>query len=163
MGQHRSETGTMLLSRPGKMRWSYTDPAGKVFVLDGHYAWSYAPGDAQAQRLSAKQIDDLRSPLQLLLGHTQLEHELKSIVVAPQVGDSVTITGAPASAQARFTRLILSVTRQGEIQCLEILEADGARTRFEFRGTQEDVRVNKGDFTFTPPAGVPVLDGLPPI
>ena len=34
LGLHKSEAGTLLLSKPGRMRWSYTDPAGKLFVLD---------------------------------------------------------------------------------------------------------------------------------
>ncbi len=71
LGMDRTETGMLLLKKPGRMRWSYTTPVGKVFVLDGKYAWSYTPGDAQVQRLPAKQVDDLRSPLRFLLGHTQ--------------------------------------------------------------------------------------------
>ena len=45
-------------------------------MLDGKYAWFYTPGDAQAQRVPAKELDDLRSPLRFLLGHTQLKKEL---------------------------------------------------------------------------------------
>jgi outer membrane lipoprotein carrier protein len=72
MGIDRTESGTLLLKKPGRMRWSYDQPAGKVFVLDGKFAWFFTPGDAQVQRVPAKQLDDLRSPLRFLLGHTQL-------------------------------------------------------------------------------------------
>ena len=68
MGLTRTEAGMLLLKKPGKMRWSYEVPAGKVFVFDGKYAWFYSPGDSQAQRISAKQMDDLRTPLRFLLG-----------------------------------------------------------------------------------------------
>ena len=54
-------------------------PVGKVFVLDGKFAWFYTPGDAQATRVPAKQLDDLRSPLRFLLGHTQLKKELDNL------------------------------------------------------------------------------------
>ena len=37
MGMHRSELGTMLLRKPGRMRWDYTSTAGKVFILDGRF------------------------------------------------------------------------------------------------------------------------------
>lgn len=73
MGLDRTESGTLLLKKPGRMRWSYDQPEGKLFVLDGKFAWFYTPGDEQAQRLPAKQLDDLRSPLRFLLGHTQLK------------------------------------------------------------------------------------------
>ena len=48
MGMDRTEEGTLLLKKPGRMRWSYAQPVGKVFVLDGKFAWFYTPGDAQA-------------------------------------------------------------------------------------------------------------------
>ena len=85
MGMDRSEEGTLLLKKPGRMRWSYAQPAGKVFVLDGKYAWFYTPGDAQAQRIPAKKLDDLRSPLRFLLGHTELAKELDNIAVKPEL------------------------------------------------------------------------------
>ena len=79
MGMDRTETGTLTLKKPGLMRWSYDTPAGKVFVLDGKFAWFYTPGDAQVSRTPAKQLDDLRSPLRFLLGHTQLAKELEQV------------------------------------------------------------------------------------
>ena len=82
MGISRKESGTMLLRKPGKMRWNYAEPQGKLFLLEGKYAWFYSPGDAQVQRLAASQLDDLRSPLRFLLGHTQLERELGNLTLA---------------------------------------------------------------------------------
>ena len=71
LGTQRTESGTLLLGKPGRMRWIYSTPPGKVFVLDGKYAWFYTQGDAQVQRMPAKELDDLRSPLRFLLGHTR--------------------------------------------------------------------------------------------
>ncbi|MFY9854581.1 MAG: outer membrane lipoprotein carrier protein LolA, partial [Terracidiphilus sp.] len=73
MGIRRTESGTLLLLKPGRMKWEYSSPAGKLFLLDGKFAWFYSRGDSQVQRISAKELDDLRSPLRFLLGHTQLE------------------------------------------------------------------------------------------
>ena len=38
MGMDRTEEGTLLLKKPGRMRWSYAAPVGKVFLLDGKFA-----------------------------------------------------------------------------------------------------------------------------
>src|SRR5271163_1317300 len=84
MGLDRTESGTLVLKKPGRMRWSYDQPVGKVFVLDGKFGWFYTPGDSQASRVPAKQMDDLRSPLRFLLGHTQLQKELDSLTVTPE-------------------------------------------------------------------------------
>ena len=162
MGLHKAEAGTLLLSKPGRMRWMYTDPKDKIFVLDGKFAWSYAPGDAQAQRTPAKQMDDLRSPLRLLLGHTQLTRELSGIKVAAEAGGSV-ITGSPRGQQARLRLLTLHVGVSGEIRSLRLQEVDDSVTEFHFTGTTEDVPVRDADFVFTPPLGVPVVEGMPPI
>ena len=164
MGLHRTESGVLLLSKPGRMRWDYAESRGKVFVMDGHYGWSYVPGDAQAQRGTAKQMDDLRSPLRLLLGHAQLRRELTGINVAALAADgSVTITGEPSSPQTGFAKLTLRVTPAGQIEDLSIVAADGASTRFVFSEMQENVLTRDADFVFTPPMGVPIVDGLPPI
>ena len=162
LGLHKAEAGTLLLSKPGRMRWSYTDPAGKLFVLDGKYAWSYSPGDAQAQRVSAKQMDDLRSPLRLLLGHAELARELTQIQITPAPGGSI-IRGVPRGQEARLKSLTLDVATSGAIRTLKLEEVDGAATEFHFASLQENPPVTPADFVFTPPAGIPVVDGLPPI
>ena len=34
--QQATERGTLLVKKPGKMRWEYTTPEKKLFVSDGH-------------------------------------------------------------------------------------------------------------------------------
>ncbi|HMF65883.1 MAG TPA: outer membrane lipoprotein chaperone LolA [Edaphobacter sp.] len=162
MGMDRTESGTLVLKKPGRMRWTYDQPVGKVFVLDGKFAWSYTPGADQAQRVPAKQLDDLRSPLRLLLGHTQLKKELDSLTVTPE-GSGFRIAGVPKGMEQRVKLLTLGVTAMGAIERMRLEEVDGAVTEFAFSGMQENVPVKNEDFVFTPPAGVTVVDGLPPI
>jgi len=175
MGMNRGESGTLLLKKPGLMRWSYDTPAGRVFVLDGKYAWFYTPGDAQVSRSPAKQLDDLRSPLRLLLGHTELEKELDGIKLGyscdgclfdPQVPfhpSGFVISGVPKGMGDRVRLLTLTVTPTGAIKEMMLEETDGANTVFTFTDMEENVSLKASDFTFTPPPGVPVIDALPPI
>lgn len=162
MGLDRTESGTLLLKKPGRMRWSYDEPAGKVFVLDGRFAWFYTPGDDQAQRVPAKQLDDLRSPLRFLLGHTQLKKELAGVTVTSD-SHGIHIAGVPFGMEQRIKILTLDVTAAGAIQHMKLEELDGATTEFAFTQVEENVAVRDADFTFTPPAGVTVVNGLPPI
>jgi len=162
MGMGRAEEGTLLLKKPGRMRWSYAEPVGKVFVLDGKYAWFYTPGDAQATRVPAKQLDDLRSPLRFLLGHTQLKKELDNLTVVVD-GSGFRIAGVPKGMAQRVKLLTLGVTAAGAIETMRLEEVDGAVTEFAFSGMEENVPVKDADFVFTPPAGVAVVNGLPPI
>jgi len=162
MGMDRTEEGTLLLKKPGRMRWSYAAPVGKVFVLDGKFAWFYTPGDAQATRVPAKQLDDLRSPLRFLLGHTQLRKELENLtVVADDSG--YRISGVPKGMEQRVKLLSLWVTAAGAIERMRLEEVDGAATEFVFSDMKENVPVKDSDFGFVPPEGVTVVQGLPPI
>ena len=162
MGLDRTESGTLLLRKPGLMRWSYDSPPGKVFVLDGHFAWFYTPGDAQVTRTPAKQLDDLRSPLRLLLGHTQLAKDLDQIATTPS-GANFVITGVPKNMAQRVRLLTLTVTPTGEILGMKIEDTDGATTGFAFTGIEEDLPIPAAEFTFTPPPGLSVVDsGNPP-
>jgi len=162
MGMDRTEEGTLLLKKPGRMRWSYATPVGKVFVLDGKFAWFYTPGDAQTTRVPAKELDDLRSPLRFLLGHTQLSKELDGLAVAPD-GPGFRISGVPKGMAQRVKLLSLWVTSAGAIERMRLEEVDGAVTEFTFSAMQENVPLKDADFAFIPPAGVSVVEGLPPI
>jgi outer membrane lipoprotein carrier protein len=162
MGLDRTESGTLLLKKPGRMRWSYDSPPGKLFVLDGRFAWFYTPGDAQVSRAPAKQLDDLRSPLRLLLGHTQLAKELDQITVTP-TGPDFTITGIPHGMAQRIRLLTLVVTPAGIIQSMKIEETDGSITDFTFTSIEENVPIAPSDFTFIPPPDLPIVDAQPPI
>jgi outer membrane lipoprotein carrier protein len=162
MGLDRTESGTLTLKKPGLMRWSYDAPPGKVFVLDGHYAWFYTPGDAQVSRTPAKQLDDLRSPLRFLLGHTQLAKELDNITTTPD-GPNFKITGVPKGMAERVRRLTLTATPAGAIQNMKIEETDGSTTDFTFINIEENVPVPATDFVFTPPPGLPVVNAQSPI
>lgn len=162
MGMDRTESGMLLLKKPGRMKWSYAEPVGKVFVLDGKFAWFYTPGDNQATRVPAKQLDDLRSPLRFLLGHTQLKKELDNLAVVPE-GSGFRIAGIPKGMEQRVKLLSLWVTASGEIQRMKLEEVDGAVTEFTFSGMEENVPVKNEEFVFSPPAGVTVVNGLPPI
>lgn len=162
MGIDRSESGTLLLKKPGLMRWAYDKPAGKVFVLDGKWAWFYTPGDSQVSRTSAKQLDDLRSPLRFLLGHTELAKELEGLTSAP-AGGGFRISGVPKGMENRVRLLTLMVSSEGAIQGMKLEETDGATTEFTFSEQQENTPTLPGDFRFVPPAGLPVVDAQAPL
>jgi outer membrane lipoprotein carrier protein len=163
LGIRRTESGTLLLLKPGRMKWDYSSPAGKLFLLDGKYAWFYSKGDPQVQRIPAKQLDDLRSPLRFLLGHTELQKELTGLTIHPSAGGQFVLSGQPKGQEKRVHQLSLTVTADGAITGIEIEETDGALTRFAFTAEQTNAALPAEIFRFTPPPGVPIVDSLPPV
>jgi outer membrane lipoprotein carrier protein len=163
LGIRRTESGTLTMLKPGRMKWEYSAPAGKLFLLDGRFAWFYSRGDSQVQRVPAKELDDLRSPLRFLLGHTALEKELNNLTLASAPKGCFTLSGQPKGQEKRVARLVLTLTADGTITAIEIEETDGAQTRFFFSGEVSNAPVPADSFRFTPPAGVPVVSALPPV
>jgi outer membrane lipoprotein carrier protein len=163
MGMQRTESGTLLMLKPGRMKWEYASPAGKLFVLDGKFAWFYTAGDPQVQRMPAKELDDLRSPLRFLLGHTELEKEMSALTLTAEANGQFTLAGQPKGQEKRVSRLALTVTAEGTITGIVIEEVDGEVTRFVFTGEEPDAVIPAETFRFTPPAGVPVVDAPPPV
>ena len=162
MGLDRTETGTLTLRKPGRMRWAYDTPAGKLFVLDGQYAISYTPGDPQATRVPAKQLDDTRSPLRFLLGHAELAKELDHLSLTLVEG-GYTLSGTPKAGAANVRSIALTVNATGIIQSMRLEEIDGSTTSFAFTDQHENIPTRDADFRFTPPPGVTVVDGPPPV
>jgi outer membrane lipoprotein carrier protein len=166
MGLDRTETGTLTLSKPGRMRWAYDSPPGKLFLLDGKSAISYTPGDAEATRIPAKQLDDLRSPLRFLLGHTELAKELTGLTLTPAPANhpgDYTLSGVPKGMQQRVRSIALTVDATGQIDAMRLEETDGAITTFTFTDQRENIPAPASDFTFTSPPGVAVINGAAPI
>lgn len=160
-GIERNESGTLQLKKPGRMRWDYQQPRSKLFVSDGRTAWFYVPGDRQARKSPAKELEDLRSPLRYLLGKTKLEKELSSLAFAPDVhpveqGD-VILRGRPNGMLERVEDVLVEINGSGQIRRLIIHEADGATTEFGFTNIKENLPISDSIFHFSPPAGVEVI------
>ena len=163
LGIQRTESGTLFIAKPGKMAWVYSSPKGKLFLLDGKFAWFYASGDPQVQRVPAKELDDLRSPLRFLLGHTELAQELSNLAVIEGSGGSFILSGQPRGEEKRVSRISLTVSADGAISVIEIEEMDGALTRFTFSSQEPNAAIPSSTFHFSPPAGVPIVNAPPPV
>ena len=162
-GIERSESGSLWLKKPGKMRWEYRTPREKLFLSDGKDAWFYSPGDRQVRRTSVKKLDDLRSPLGFLLGKTRLEKELDALAMAPDVapltpGNTV-LRGVPKAMADRINQVILEITPDFHIARIQFEEADESVTEYRFSEQRENSEIADQRFRFTPPPGVEIIDG----
>jgi len=162
-GMTRTESGTLTLKKPGRMRWDYEQPRPKMFLTDGTTAWFYVPGERQVRRAPVKQLDDLRSPLRYLLGKAKLEKEFVGLSIAsnqkPKYEGDIVLQGIPKSMADRVANTLLEVSPDGLIRRIVVEELDGSVTEFRFLQQKENVQVPDQRFRFTPPAGVEVVQG----
>jgi len=151
------------LKKPRKMRWEYRSPKEKLFLSDGQNAWFYVPGERQVRKERFKKLEDLRSPLGLLLGRTKLEKELRGLSVAldvaPLAPRDVVLRGVPRGIEDRVRAILLEVTPEDRIARIILEGVDDATTEYRFSDEQENVPLANQRFEFEPPAGVETIEG----
>jgi len=153
----KTEAGELFLRKPGRMRWQYTQPSGKLFVSDGKFIFLYTPSNNRVERSKVKESDDLRAPLAFLLGKLDFQHDFKRFVLRPE-GQDTWIVAEPRSERAPFTKVEFLVTPDYEIRHL-IVAAEGAAT-MEFRFEREKLNPALPEklFQFQAPAGAEVVE-----
>jgi outer membrane lipoprotein carrier protein len=161
-GISRTESGTLWLKKPGRMRWEYHVPREKLFLIDSQNAYFYVTGDPQAKKTSIKNLDDIRSPLRYLLGKTKLEKELEGLSLAPdltpvQQGD-ILLRGVPKALKDRVSEVVMEISPEHQIRRILIHGVDSTTTDFRFSQIEENVPVQDSLFRFVPPPGVQIFE-----
>ncbi len=157
----RRESGTLLLKKPGRMRWDYTTPERKHFISDGKWLYEYVEAEKLATRNAVRDSDDLRAPFAFLLGRGKLRRDFQRIEFAseaPTKAGNRVLRLVPKRAQD-FRELLLEV-EPGSLQLarLVLLDRNGARSDFLFSNVRENAPASEAQFAFKAPAGVKVVE-----
>ncbi len=153
----QTESGVLYLRKPGKMRWDYTSPKGKVFLSDGKEVFEYAPGDQQAVKSKLKQTEDMRAPLAFLLGKLDFKKEFKSFHAKPDA-NGTWIVAEPKSENLAYTEVEFLATPEGEIRQVRFTLQDTSKMNLAFSNEELNVPIVASIFTFHSPPGVQVVD-----
>src|SRR5260370_9494824 len=70
--------------------------AGKLFLADGKFVYSYNPEEKRAEKLPLRETEDLKAPLAFLLGHLQFNDDFREFRSRSEDG-GVFITAIPKS------------------------------------------------------------------
>jgi outer membrane lipoprotein carrier protein len=153
----QNDSGVLYLRKPGRMRWEYSSPAGKLFLSDGKEVYLYTPDDHRAEKSQLKESDDMRAPLAFLLGKLDFAKEFKSFQTRAE-GSATWITAIPKSDSLAYTSVEFLATPQGEIRRVRITGVDQSKLDFTFTNEQLNAPVVPAMFTFHPPPGVQVVE-----
>jgi outer membrane lipoprotein carrier protein len=153
----RVEKGDLFLRKPGRMRWQYTAPAGKLFVSDGKFIYSYTPQDNRAEKMKLKETDDMRAPLAFLLGRLDFNKDFREFRAHVEDG-GVFITAIPKSDKLPYSEVSFLTTADYTIRRLEVKNQDNSVLRFAFENEKKDPALQDSLFHFTPPPGVEYVD-----
>jgi outer membrane lipoprotein carrier protein len=153
----RVEKGDLFLRKPGRMRWQYSTPAGKLFVSDGKFIYSYTPQDNRAEKMKLKETDDMRAPLAFLLGRLDFNKDFREFRAHAEDG-GVFITAIPKSDKLPYSEVSFLTAADYTIRRLEVKNQDNSLLRFAFENEKKDPALQDSLFRFTPPPGVEYVD-----
>jgi len=156
-GRVRVEKGELFLRKPGRMRWQYTAPAGKLFVSDGKFIYSYTPQENRAEKMKMKEADDLRAPLAFLLGKLHFADDFREFRAHPENG-GVYITAIPKSDKLPYSEISFLAAEDYSIRSLEVKGQDNSLLQFAFENEKKDPAIQDALFHFEPPTGAEYID-----
>ena len=154
----KMESGTLELRKPGRMRWDYRKPAGKLAVSDGKFFYLYDPEQNQAQRFKIQETEDLRAPLAFLLGKLHFQKEFKNIQGRPE-GAGTRIAAEPRSDNLPYSAVEFLVTPEGRIQEVKVTSFDRSVLDYTFTGEKVDPPLADSLFRFQLPPGAQLTEG----
>ena len=153
----RISRGTVVVSKPSRMRWTYDAPEPSLVVSDGKTLWIYDPGFGEVQRMQAGGNYLSGAALQFLLGRGDMEREFAIRLVSCET-NAVELELTPREP-ASFEKLyLLADPSTGNVSRTRIDDLLGNTTVVEF----SELKVNQDPppelFRFDPPAGVRIID-----
>jgi outer membrane lipoprotein carrier protein len=153
----RTESGTLSIQKPGRMRWTYSRPAGKFFLTDGKFAYYYSPNTRQVSRSKIKEAEDLRAPLAFLIGNVDFQRDFKEFRTTPE-GANTYIAAIPKSPRAPYTQVDFLVTPDYRIELLKVTGQDGQIMRYKLTGEKSNPVLPASTFQFVKPDGAELID-----
>lgn len=153
----KSESGELTLRKPGRMRWDYSSPSGKLFVSDGKDVYLYTPDAHRVEKARLKSSDDMRAPLAFLLGKLDFGKEFRGFEIKPE-GANYLITAQAKTEKLPYDKVEMLVSPAYEIQRLVVNGQDQSVLTFQLDGEKLNPPVNDALFKFQMPAGATLVD-----
>jgi outer membrane lipoprotein carrier protein len=160
----KTETGMLVLKRPGMMRWEYKSPIEKLFVSNGKTVFFYLPQEKQVQKTKVKESRDQRIPFLFLLGKGNLKRDFSKVEWAsdekPFFQGNRVIIAYPKKGIDEFARILMEFSPQTfQLQRVTVFDLDGTMSEFVFTNIQQDLGTASGIFDFKAPPGTEVIEG----
>ncbi|MBX3247762.1 MAG: outer membrane lipoprotein carrier protein LolA [Myxococcales bacterium] len=151
--------GRLVIDKPGRLRFDYDAPNGKVFVSDGRYFTAFEPGDPGEPGQFVKTevgADAVPGAFAFLTGQARVADYRTRLLDASRLGWSGAVLElVPRRNDPQVRRLILFVDPQvpGVVHRLRIEDHESNTNQFDLRDVRYDREVDAGRFRFSPPAG----------
>lgn len=155
-----TERGTVVVKKPGQMRWAYRQPEEKLFVSDGRRMYAWVPADRQVVVSEVPSADQATTPVLFLVGKGSLTRDFTvsyaTVAGAPPGG--VALRLVPVKREPDYEWLVLVADRATlTLRMLVAGDAQGGTSTFTFANLRENVRPKDELFRFTIPRNADVI------
>ena len=157
----QESTGRVTFEKPGRMRWDYTKPTGKSFIVDQKALWIVQPEDKVAFVNACFKQDGLTASVAFLWGEGKLREQFNiswfdGVFGAPTDHHLLLL---PKDANSVFARLILVVDpTSNRVKQSVVVDPAGNVNQFIFSDLAFNVGkaegINPATFTYTPKPGI---------
>jgi outer membrane lipoprotein carrier protein len=146
-GRRQVSTGTLLVKRPGRMRWDYATPSPKTVSVVGARLVQYEPEPNQVYVDERFDSTAMSAAITFLLGKGSLEKEF-----ALSAGEGGTLVLVPRKPDPRVESVTLAVGPEGEVTRTRVLDGQGNVNDLKFRSLRRNAGVREADFEVDVPA-----------
>ncbi|MBI1951191.1 MAG: outer membrane lipoprotein carrier protein LolA [Acidobacteria bacterium] len=151
------EKGTVYLLRPGRMRWEYDVPPGKLAIADGRRTYLYLPEERQVL-VAPLDWQSARAGISILLDRVDL---VGSFAVAwgpgPERGPRPLLL-TPRAPRPEYESLLLATGPDRLVRSLTVVEPLGSRVTYRLERLRRVDTLADELFEFRPPAGIDVQE-----
>ena len=147
-------SGMLEIQRPGRFRWTYTEPYEQLLLADGLNVWSY---DIDLEQITVKpQAEVLGSTPALLLGGSKDVLEEFEYVTSFTDRSTVWVVLRPDSDEHGFTRVELGFN-DGQLSRMIFADNLEQSTLIALFDVATGVDIDPSRFVLMPPAGVDLI------
>ena len=148
-----TESGLLMLRKPGRMRWDYSQPKGKLVLSDGSALWIYNPAENRAEKMPLKQTEDMRAPMAFLLGKLNFQKDFRNIHATPAGLYLTRITAESNTENLPYSSVEFLVTHDSHIQEVKVTYYDKSVLDLTFDQERLDPSLDSRLFVFHLPPG----------
>lgn len=155
-GGMTTEEGQLLLEKPGKMRWTYARPQGKLFVCDGKTVTFVSPASRRVEISPMKQTEDIRIPLAFLLGKLDFERDFDRFEQSTTEGSLLRVRAFPKNQKTFIRSIDFTAEPDGRLSTVAVDAKDGTTMTYKFSSESRNPPIRPHTFEVQVPDGFEV-------
>ena len=158
LGQSQQAQGTVVIKKPGKMKWDYQAPDRQILVSNDQALWLYLPDEQQVTKMKVQSIYSSNTPALFLAGRGKLTQSFTIKKVTEKDGVFIVELIPRDKAQNLSKMILLADKKNFQIIGSRVYDNLGNKTEMIFSDIRNNPTLDEATFQFEVPRGVELID-----